>query len=139
MWSVSEYAVHMRRMTATSAPALTDAARAEAGRQAIANCPYAFEELRDGDEQLVECAARDDLKVLAALDTIGDLTEDELPHLGKYLAEQLVEDAIEAEAAKQLGAYRAARAMQITIDPLAYEVNDPKHPDYLDRILDAAA
>jgi hypothetical protein len=133
----------MRRMTATSAPAapsaLTDADRAEAGRKAIADCPEAFEELRgEGDEQLVEFAARDDLKVLAALDTIGDLSEADLPLLGKYLAEQLVEDAIDAEAAKQLGSYRAARAPQITVDPLAYEANDPKHPDYLERILAAA-
>lgn len=133
----------MRRMKTSAtaaAPAQSDADRAEAGRQAIANCPEAFEDLRgEGDEQLVEFAARDDASVIYALDRIGELTEAELPLLGKYLAEQLVEDAVEAEAAKQLGAYRAARATQVTVDPLAYELNDPKHPDYLERVLDAAA
>lgn len=128
----------MRRMI-TSAPAITDAARAEAGRQAIASCPEAFSDLRgEGDEQLVEFAAKDDLKVLAALDAIGEVSDEEQPLLGKYLAEQLVEDAVEAEAAKQLGAYRAARASLTGTDTLAYEPNDPKHPGYLDRVLDAA-
>lgn len=132
----------MRRMTATSAPeapyALTDADRAEAGRQAIANCPEAFDELRgEGDEQLVEFAAKDDAKVLAALDTIGELSEAELPQLGKYLAEQLVEDAIEAEYTKQLGGYRAAKAAETVIDPLSYEVTDRKHPNFLEYALPA--
>lgn len=127
--------------TAAAAPtATTDADRAEAGRQAIATCPEAFEELSgEGDQQLVEYAAKDDAKVLAALDAIGELTAEQQPYLGKFLAEQLVEDAIEAESVKQLGAYRAARRTQISIDPLAYEENDPKHPGYLDRVLGAAA
>jgi hypothetical protein len=112
--------------------ATTDAERAEAGRRAIAECPTAFEELRgEGDEQLVEYAARDDLKVLAALDAIGELSAEELPRLGQFLAEQLVEDAVEAEATKQLGHYRAER--RETADSRdAYELNDPKHPDFLE-------
>lgn len=134
-------AAHMSDMTTTAAAApTTDADRAEAGRQAIATCPEAFEELSgDGDQQLVEHAAKDDAKVLAALASIGELTAEQQPYLGKFLAEQLVEDAIEAESVKQLGAYRAARQAQVTIDPLAYDENDPKHPAYLDRVLDAAA
>lgn len=130
---------HMTTETVAAPTATTDAERAEAGRQAIATCPEAFENLSgEGDQQLVEYAARDDAKVLAALDTIGELTAEQQPYLGQYLAEQLVEDAIEAESVKQLGAYRAARQAQTVIDPLAYEENDPKHPDYLDRVLNAA-
>jgi hypothetical protein len=113
----------------------TDAERAEAGRRAIAECPTAFEELRgEGDELLVEYASRDDLKVLAALDAIGELSAEELPQLGQLLAEQLVEDAIEAEAAKQLGRYRAERR-EIADSRDAYELNDPKHPDFLERLV----
>lgn len=136
-------AAHMSDMTTTAAAAptaTTDTACAEAGRQAIATCPEAFEELRgEGDQQLVEYAAKDDAKVIAALDAIGELTDEQLPYLGKFLAEQLVEDAIEAESVKQLGAYRAARQTRNSIDPLAYEETDPKHPGYLDRVLGAAA
>ena len=131
----------MRRMTATSAPAdfaLTDADRAEAGRQAITSCPEAFDELRgEGDEQLVEFAAKDDAKILAALDAIGELPASDLPLLGKFLAEQLVEDAIEAEYTKQLGGYRAAKAAETVIDPLSYEVTDRKHPGFLEYALPA--
>lgn len=140
---VSPHAAHISRMTTTAAAAptaTTDADRAEAGRQAIATCPEAFEELRgEGDQQLVEYAAKDDAKVLAALNTIGKLAPEQLPYLGKFLAEQLVEDAIEAESVKQLGAYRATRQARTATDPLSYEETDPKHPGYLDRVLGAAA
>lgn len=137
---VSPHAAHMSAMTTTTAAAptaTTPAERAAAGRQAIADCPEAFEELQgEGDRELVEHAASSDENVLQALDAIGELTADELPYLGKYLAEQLVEDAIEAETQKQLGAYRAARRTMIVTEDnsLAYEPNDPKHPDFLDRV-----
>lgn len=137
---VSPYAAHMSAMTTTTAAAptaTTPAERAAIGRQAIADCPEAFENLRgDGDRDLVEFAAADDQKVLAALDAIGELSEDEAPFLGQYLAEQLVEDAVEAEAGKHLRAYRSARlnAAPAADQALAYEANDPKHPDFLVRI-----
>jgi hypothetical protein len=135
----SSHAAHMSAMTTTSvsAPAeITPAERAAAGRQAIADCPEAFDELRgEGDRDLVEFAASNDDNVNAALDTIGELTEEEAPYLGKYLAEQLVEDAIEAEARKQFASYRAARRTAVVQDQdLAYEPNDPKHPDFLNRL-----
>ncbi|WP_422758993.1 hypothetical protein [Paenarthrobacter sp. C1] len=124
--------------TAASAPAvITPAERAAAGRQAIADCPTAFENLRgDGDQELVDFAASNDENVNAALDTIGELGEDEAHLLGQYLAEQLVEDAIEAEARKQLSAYRAAQRTSAPVadQRLGYEPNDPKHPDFLDRL-----
>jgi hypothetical protein len=124
--------------TAASAPtALTPAERAAAGRQAIADCPEAFENLRgDGDQDLVDFASSNDENVNAALDTIGELGPDEAHLLGQYLAEQLVEDAVEAEARKQLGAYRAAQRTTVsdTDQALAYEPTDPKHPGFLDRL-----
>ncbi|GAA4034402.1 hypothetical protein GCM10023063_18040 [Arthrobacter methylotrophus] len=121
-----------------SAPAvITPVERAAAGRQAIADCPEAFEELQgEGDRDLVEHAAANDDNVNAALDAIGELTAEEAPYLGKFLAEQLVEDAIKAEARKQFASYRAARRT-VTCDEdatLAYEPNDPKHPDFLNRL-----
>jgi len=127
-------------MTTTTAPAptaISPAERAAAGRQAIADCPEAFEELQgDGDRDLVEFAAANDENVNAALETIGELSAEEAPYLGKFLAEQLVEDAIEAEARKQLASYRAARRTALSDEDtaLAYEPNNPKHPDFLDRI-----
>lgn len=137
---VSPHAAHMTAMTTTTASAPTVIAPADiaaAGRQAIADCPEAFEELQgDGDRELVEHAASKDENILQALTTIGELTADQLPFLGKFLAEQLVEDAIEAETQKQLGAYRATRRTTVTDEDnsLAYEPNDPKHPSFLDRI-----
>ncbi|SDQ18601.1 hypothetical protein SAMN04489738_0574 [Pseudarthrobacter chlorophenolicus] len=137
---VSPHAAHMSAMTTSTAAAptvTTPAERAAAGRQAIADCPEAFEELQgEGDRELVEHAASKDENILQALEAIGELSTDEAPYLGKFLAEQLVEDAIEAETQKQLGAYRAARrnAAHAADQALAYEANDPKHPDFLDRI-----
>lgn len=137
----SRPAVHIGAMTTTTetAPtATTPADRAAAGRRAIADCPTAFASLRgDGDEELVNHAASNDDNVNAALDKIGDLTQDEAPLLGQYLAEQLAEDATEAEYERQLGAYRDAWQMT---DPsyedqvLAYDHRDPKHPDFLHHI-----
>jgi hypothetical protein len=130
----------MSAMTTTtvSAPAeITPAERAAAGRQAITDCPEAFDELRgEGDRDLVEFAASNDDNVNAALDAIGELSAEEAPYMGKFLAEQLVEDAIEAEASKQLASYRAARRTVVSEEDaaLAYEPNDPKHPDFLNRL-----
>jgi hypothetical protein len=74
--------------TIAAAPtATTPAERAAAGREAIADCPEAFEDLQgDGDRELVEHAASKDENVLRALETIGDFSSDELPYLGKFLA-----------------------------------------------------
>ncbi|MGY4541384.1 hypothetical protein ACVWY0_001293 [Arthrobacter sp. UYNi723] len=126
-------------MTATTAAAptvTTSAQRAAAGRQAIADCLEAFEDLRgEGDRELVEQAAANDENVLKALDTVGELTADQAPYLGKFLAEQLFEGAVEAEYQRQLDSYRSARpAAFIDEDAdLAYEPTDPKHSGFLDR------
>lgn len=131
----------MSIMTISAAPAVTastPADRAAAGRQAIADCPEAFDELRgEGDRELLDHAASIDTNVVAALDAIGAVPQYQSHLLGKFLAEQIVEDAIDAEATKQLGAYRAAKAVETVIDPEAYEANDPKHPDFLDYALPA--
>jgi len=126
----------MTTSAATVLTASTPATRAAAaGRQAIADCPAAFEELRgEGDRELFEHAASNATSVVAALDAIGAVPHYQSHLLGKFLAEQIVEDAIGAEATKQLGAYRAGKATEIVIDPAAYESNDPKHPDFLDRL-----
>ena len=133
----------MSGMTITAIPTLslptaallTAADRAEAGRRAIKDCPFAFDELRgDGDSDLVDYAASIDENVLHALETIGELSGDDAPLLGKFLAEQLVEDALEAEARTQLGAYRAARLAEADYSDDAYEVTDPKHSRYLERL-----
>ena len=83
----------------------------------------------------MEQAASNDENVLKALDTVGELTADQAPYLGKFLAEQLVEDAVEAEYQKQLDSYRSERRGAFTDEDadLAYERTDPKHPGFLDR------
>lgn len=88
----------------------------------------------DGDRDLVEHA--DDASILRALDEIGDLSPEEGPLLGKFLAERLLEDAVEEEARNWVGLYRAQRQSESEpVDQdLAYEVTDPKHPGYLERL-----
>lgn len=137
---VSSPAEHMTTATtgtSAAAPAVTTSAeRAEAGRQAIADCPESFEDLRgEGDRELVEDAASNDENILKALATVGELSADQAPYLGKFLAEQLFEDAVEAEYQKQLGSYRSERQTAFTDEDadLAYEATDPKHPGFLDR------
>lgn len=80
-------------------------------------------------------AAANDENILKALATVGELTADQAPHLGKFLAEQLVEDAVEAEYRKQLDSYRSEGRTAFTDEhaDLAYEPTDPKHPRILDR------
>jgi hypothetical protein len=129
----------MSAMTTTAATALvtiSPAERAAAGRQAIADCPTAFDDLQgDGDRELVDFAASSDDNVNAALDAIGELHADQTHLLGQYLAEQLVEHAIEAEYRKQLGDYRSRPKVVADADAaLAYESTDPKHPNFLDRL-----
>ena len=127
-------------MTITTAPepaTISPADRAAAARKSISDCPTAFDELKgEGDRELFEHAAASDDNVNAALDAIGELHSDQVHLLGQYLAEQLVEDAIEAEYQKQLGAYRAERRTVVSAEDaaLAYELNDPKHPGFLDRL-----
>lgn len=74
--------------------------------------------------------------MLKALATIGELTADQAPYLGKFLAEQLVEDAVEAEYQKQLDSYRSERRTTFTDEDtdLAYEPTEPKHSGFLNRV-----
>ena len=133
---VSPPSAHMTTTRAAAPTVTTSAQRAAAGRQAIADCPEAFEDLRgEGDRELVEQAAADDENVLKALTRVGELTADQAPYLGKYIAEQLFEDAVEAEYRKQLGYYRPGRRTTFINEDatLAYEPTDPKHPGFLDR------
>jgi hypothetical protein len=131
---VAEHAAHMTtaRTTAPAAPTVFSSAElADAGRQAIVACPESFEDLRgEGDQELVELAASDDENILKALATVGDLPADEAPYLGKFLAEQLFEDAMDAEYQQQLASYCAERHTVFTDEDadLAYEATDPSTP-----------
>ena len=135
---VASHAAQLSTATAAAPTVTTSAERAAAaGRQAIADCPEAFEELRgEGDRELVGRAAANDENVLKALAAVGELTADQAPHLGKFLAEQLVEDAVEAAYQKQLEPYRAEGRTAFTDEDadLAYEPTDPKHPRFLNRV-----
>jgi len=134
---VPSHAPHMTTTTAAAPTVTTSAERAAAARQAITECPEAFEELRgEGDRELVEQASANDENVLKALATVGKLTADQAPYLGKFLAEQLVEDAVEAEYQKQLDSYRSECRTAFTDEDadLAYEPTDPKHPGFLSRV-----
>lgn len=129
--------IHMTTNTASAPTIFSLADRAAAGRRAIENCPTAFDDLQgEGDRELVDHAAASDENVNAALDAIGEIHTDQAHLLGQYLAEQLVEDAIEAEYRKQLGTYRSEHRIALTSDDAAaaYEPEDPKHPDFLNRL-----
>jgi hypothetical protein len=134
---VSSHAAHTTTTSAAVPTVTTSAERAAAGRQTIAVCPEAFEDLRgEGDRELVDQAASNDENVLKALATVGELTADQAPYLGRFLAEQLVADAVEAEYQKQLDSYCSELRTAFTDEDadLAYEPTDPKHPGFLNRV-----
>jgi hypothetical protein len=106
---------------------------ADAGRQAIENHGDAYADLAgDMDSDIVEAAMKDNAKVLRAVDRLGKLSEEDQHEFGMLLATQLVEDAIKDEADLWLGQYRAQKpVIDTTEQELAYERNDPKHPEFL--------
>lgn len=107
----------------------TDDERAIAGRRAIEADAHAFDDLTgEGDSDLVEYELRDDAKVLHAIEDLGQLEASHVEHFGQYLAEQLVENAIQAESDHWLGRYRAERQEAPADQADAYEPEDPKHP-----------
>lgn len=107
---------------------------AGAGRQAIESHGDAYADLSgEADSDIVEAALKDDAKVLRAVAHLGSLTVDEQNEFGMLLATQLVEDAIQEEADRWLGQYRAqSPRIDTTGADVAYERNDPKHPDFLE-------
>lgn len=109
----------------------TDAECAAAGRTAIDTDGHAFDDLTgEGDSDLVAHEAADDAKVLRAIADLGDLEAGDAEHFGQYLAEQLVENAVQAEADHWLGRYRAERHHDAPAADQAdaYEPEDPKNP-----------
>ncbi|WP_284750811.1 hypothetical protein [Arthrobacter sp. efr-133-R2A-120] len=74
--------------------------RLSAVREAIATSPYTWEELtEDGVRDWVEPSVMDDVLLASALESLGDLTIDERPYLGKFTVERIYEILTNAEAA----------------------------------------
>lgn len=106
---------------------------ADAARQAVESHGDAYADLSgEADNDIVEAALKDDAKVLRAVEHLGALSADEQHEFGMLLATQLVEDAIKDEADHWLGKYRAQPAIDTDGQDVAYERNDPKHPEFLE-------
>ncbi|MGM7774453.1 hypothetical protein ACSVHC_00260 [Arthrobacter sp. KNU-44] len=74
--------------------------RLAAVREAIATSPWTWEDLAaDGVREWVEPSIEDDVLLAAALESLGDLTIEERPYLGKFTAERIYEILTNAEAA----------------------------------------
>ncbi|MGO4856263.1 hypothetical protein [Arthrobacter sp. 2MCAF14] len=74
--------------------------RLAAVREAIATSPYMWEDLvADGVKEWVEESIDDDVLLASALESLGSLTPEERPYLGKYVAERIYEILTNAEAA----------------------------------------
>lgn len=74
--------------------------RLSAVREAIATSPYTWEDLAaDGVKEWVEESIDDDVLLASALESLGELTIDERPYLGKFTVERIYEILTNAEAA----------------------------------------
>lgn len=74
--------------------------RLAAVREAIATSPYVWEDLAaDGVKEWVEPSIQDDALLAAALVSLGALSVEERPYLGKYVVERIYEMLTSAEAA----------------------------------------
>ncbi|MCQ6271945.1 hypothetical protein ACIQF8_03825 [Pseudarthrobacter sp. NPDC092184] len=74
--------------------------RLAAVREAIATSPYVWEDLADdGVREWVEPSVQDDALLAAALVSLGTLSAEERPYLGKFVVEQIYEMLTSAEAA----------------------------------------
>ena len=75
--------------------------RLSAVREAIATSPYTWDDLAaDGVREWVEeSIVMDDVLLASALESLGDLTIDERPYLGKFTVERIYEILTNAEAA----------------------------------------
>ena len=74
--------------------------RLSAVREAIATSPYVWEDLAaDGVREWVEPSIQDDALLAAALVSLGTLSIEGRPYLGKFVVEQIYEMLTSAEAA----------------------------------------
>lgn len=73
--------------------------RLAAVREAIATSPYVWEDLADdGVREWVEPSIEDDVLLSAALVSLGTLSAEERPYLGKFVVEEIYEILTSAEA-----------------------------------------
>jgi hypothetical protein len=73
--------------------------RLAAVREAIATSPYVWEDLAaDGVREWVEPSIEDDVLLAAALVSLGTLSVEERPYLGKFVVEEIYEILTSAEA-----------------------------------------
>ena len=73
--------------------------RFAAVREAIATSPYTWEDLAaDGVRDWVEESVSDDVLLAAALESLGELTPEERPYLGKFVVERMYEILSDAQA-----------------------------------------
>ena len=74
--------------------------RLAAVREAIATSPYVWADLTDdGVREWVEPSIEDDVLLSAALVSLGTLSAEERPYLGKFVVEEIYEILTSAEAA----------------------------------------
>ena len=73
--------------------------RLAAAREAVTTSPHTWEDLRgDGVREWVESTLDNDAALEEALTDLGDLEAEDRPYFGKFLAEMISENLVEAEA-----------------------------------------
>lgn len=98
LMSVTSDAYQTRLYTKSRSTNLRE--RLAAVREAVATSPYMWEDLAaDGVKEWVEESVDDDVLLASALESLGSLTPEERPYLGKYVAERIYEILTNAEAA----------------------------------------
>lgn len=122
----TDYQTHLYDQTLSIVPD----ERFAAAREAVATSPHTWEELGgEGVRELIESAIEDEAVLNKALAEVGELEGEQRAYLGKYVAESVNEIIVEAEASYWLSAIRGRGQAPVADQELAYERNDPKHPE----------
>ncbi|MCU6479013.1 hypothetical protein [Arthrobacter sp. A2-55] len=115
-------------------PLLPTDVRVQAARDAVSKSEDAFDEA-EMDEADIRLLLADDQLVLQAATDLQGVEPESHQFFGAFLVGQLAENFHAAEALAWSEIYHRERVAYATSDAWdAYEIDDPKHPDYLERL-----
>ncbi|MGV0108914.1 hypothetical protein [Arthrobacter sp. CP30] len=125
-----------RELYLAATGALSVGNRTAAVREAINARDTGAETFNDGEIDLLDHLVDDDRALLKALHDNRSLEVGEQGDFGSILATDLIENAHRHEAAQMQAQWRSSPRPSVDVEPdLAYDIRDPKHPGFLDRVL----